>query len=166
MTIHEAVSLVLQASLIGEQGDTLVLEMGRPVSILELARTLIRLSGKNEKDVPIQFTGVRQGERLSEELFYETEEVCRTPFRNIKKAHSACQDWAKLSSNLEELRDALFSSTPSHILARIKQLVPEYSNPFQSQAFPIEETELRENEEPSLPSRSESARLAPQEGWS
>ncbi len=163
MTIHEAVLLVLQASLIGEQGDTLVLEMGRPVSILELARTLIRLSGKNEESVPIQFTGLRQGERLSEELFYEAEEVSRTPFQNIKKAHGACQDWAKLSRNLEELRTALFSGTPGHTLARIRQIVPEYSNPLHSDVSAIEETELGETGDPSLQSTSVSNALTPQE---
>jgi FlaA1/EpsC-like NDP-sugar epimerase len=97
MTIHEAVSLVLQASLIGEPGDTLVLDMGRPVSILELARTLIQLSGKKEEDVPIQFTGLRQGERLSDELFYEREEVAPTSFSNIKRARSVAPDWPRLS---------------------------------------------------------------------
>jgi FlaA1/EpsC-like NDP-sugar epimerase len=162
MTIHEAVSLVLQASLIGEQGDTLVLEMGRPVSILELARTLIRLSGKNEKDVPIQFTGLRQGERLTEELFYEAEEVSRTPFQNIKKAHGACQDWAKLSRNLEELRAPLFSGTPAQTLAGIKRIVPEYSNSVHGDLSGIEETELRQAEEPSSQPTSVSGTLAPQ----
>ncbi len=151
MTIHEAVSLVLQASLIGEQGDTLVLEMGRPVHILELARTLIRLSGKNEKDVPIQFTGLRHGERLTEELFYEAEEVSRTPFKNIKKAHGACQDWDKLSRHLEELRATLFSGTLTQTLAHIKQIVPEYSSPFYGGTSTIEQAKPRETEASSQP---------------
>ena len=64
MTVREAVSLVLQASVIGENGDTLVLDMGQPILILDLVRTLIRLSGKNEKQVTIEFTGLRQGENL------------------------------------------------------------------------------------------------------
>lgn len=162
MTIHEAVSLVLQASLIGEQGDTLVLEMGRPVSILELARTLIRLSGKNENDVPIQFTGLRQGERLTEELFYNEEEVSSTPFENIKKTRGACQDWAKLSRNLEELRAALFSGAPAHTLAGIKQIVPEYSTPVRNNVCAIDETEPRESEEPSSQPTSASGTLTPQ----
>jgi FlaA1/EpsC-like NDP-sugar epimerase len=75
MTIREAVSLVLQASVIGEKGDTLVLDMGQPILILDLVRTLIQLSGKNENDVAIRFTGLRDGEKLSEELFYENEDV-------------------------------------------------------------------------------------------
>jgi FlaA1/EpsC-like NDP-sugar epimerase len=140
MTIHEAVSLVLQASLIGEKGDTLVLDMGRPVPILELARTLIRLSGKNENDVPIQFTGLRQGERLSEELFYEAEDVSSTSFPNIKKARGADQDWSELSRRLDELKATLFAGKASRTMARIKQIVPEYSSTFQSNAPALQES--------------------------
>jgi FlaA1/EpsC-like NDP-sugar epimerase len=150
MTIHEAVSLVLQASLIGEKGDTLVLDMGRPVPILELARTLIRLSGKNEKDVPIQFTGLRQGERLNEELFYEAEEVSPTSFPNIKKARGADQDWSELSRRLVELDATLFAGKSDRTLARIKQIVPEYSSSFQGNASAMENEELwRPAEDPS-----------------
>jgi FlaA1/EpsC-like NDP-sugar epimerase len=154
MTIHEAVSLVLQASLIGEQGDTLVLDMGPPVSILDLARTLIQLSGKNEKDVPIQFTGLRQGERLCEELFYDAEEVSRTSFPNIKKARGASQDWSKLSRSLEELRATLYAAAPDRTLARIKQIVPEYSNPAQKNAPELQSQEAWETS--ATPSRPKS----------
>src|SRR5438105_12545081 len=66
----EAVALVLQAFAIGSHGDILVLEMGEPVRILDLARSLIRLSGKSEQDVKIRFTGLRDGEKLEEELVY------------------------------------------------------------------------------------------------
>jgi len=134
MTIREAVSLVLQASLIGEQSDTLVLDMGRPVPIVELARTLIQLSGKNERDVPIHFTGLRLGERLSEELFYAAEEVSPTSFPTIKRARGARRDWLDLSRRLAQLEATLFSGKSERTLARIKQIVPEYSNPAQAAA--------------------------------
>ena len=75
MTTREAVSLVLQAFAIGNHGDTLVLDMGSPVLILELAKTLIRLSGKTEQEVGIRFTGLRDGEKLFEELSYPNEEI-------------------------------------------------------------------------------------------
>ncbi len=127
MTIHEAVSLVLQASLIGDQGDTLVLDMGRPVPILELARTLIQLSGKNEKDVQIQFTGLRQGERLTEELFYESEQVSVTSFPSIKRARSHGQNWSELSQLLDGLKATLFDQNSDRTFAAIKRIVPEYS---------------------------------------
>src|SRR5439155_20186087 len=75
MVTPEAVALVLQAFAIGDHGDILVLDMGEPVRILDLARSLIRLSGKSEEDVEIQFTGLREGEELNDELFYEYENV-------------------------------------------------------------------------------------------
>ncbi len=70
MTGREAVSLVLQAFTIGEGGDTLALDMGKPVRILDLARKLIVLSGRSEREVSIRFTGLREGEKLKEELYY------------------------------------------------------------------------------------------------
>jgi len=127
MTIREAVSLVLQASAIGEKGDTFVLDMGQPLLVLDLARTLIKLSGRNEDQVPIQFTGLRQGEKLIEELFYEIEEVDETSFPKIKRARGPVQDWESLSRRLEELEAALFADDPDDIRARIKEIVPEYS---------------------------------------
>ena len=127
MTIREAVSLVLQASVIGEKGDTLVLDMGEPLLILDLVRTLIRLSGRNESQVAIQFTGLRQGEKLFEELFYQDEEVDQTSFPKIKRARGASQDWDVLSIKLEELEGALFASGPDSVRAKIKDILPEYS---------------------------------------
>jgi FlaA1/EpsC-like NDP-sugar epimerase len=127
MTIREAVSLVLQASVIGEKGDTLVLDMGRPIPILELVRTLIKLSGRNEKQVAIQFTGLRAGEKLIEELFYGNEEVSQTSFPKIKRARGQQQDWNQLARKLEELEATLFLNGPDSIRAKISEILPEYS---------------------------------------
>lgn len=127
MTIREAVSLVLQASAIGEKGDTFVLDMGQPLLVLDLARTLIKLSGRNESQVPIQFTGLRQGEKLIEELFYENEGVDETSFPKIKRARGPVQDWENLSRQLDGLEAGLFLDHPDDIRARIKEIVPEYS---------------------------------------
>ena len=126
MTIREAVSLVLQASVIGEKGDTLVLDMGEPLAILELARTMIRLSGRNEKQVAIQFTGLRPGEKLIEELFYAYEDVCPTSCPKIKKARGPAQDWTTLSQKLEELEATLFLNGSETVRSKIKEIVPEY----------------------------------------
>jgi len=70
MTIPEAVHLVLQASSTGKSGELLVLDMGEPVKIVQLARDLIKLSGLSEDDVSIVFSGVRPGEKL-EEVFFD-----------------------------------------------------------------------------------------------
>jgi FlaA1/EpsC-like NDP-sugar epimerase len=128
MTIREAVSLVLQASVIGKKGDTFVLDMGQPLLVLELVKTLIKLSGRNENQVPIQFTGLRRGEKLIEELFYENEGVDETLFPKIKRARGPLQDWESLLKQLEELEASLFLDEPDDIRARIKEIVPQYSH--------------------------------------
>jgi FlaA1/EpsC-like NDP-sugar epimerase len=142
MTIREAVSLVLQASVIGEKGDTLVLDMGEPVRIVDLARTLIRLSGKNEADVKIQFTGLREGEKMSEELFYKHEQVGETSFPKIKRARGRMQDWAALERRLEELENALLTNNPDVLRMRIKNIVPEYCTPIEVEAQSLETQNL------------------------
>ncbi len=141
MTIREAVSLVLQASVIGERGDTLVLDMGEPLLILELVRTLIKLSGRDEKQVAIEFTGLRQGEKLKEELFYADEEVDQTSFPKIKRARGSSRDWNTLLSKLEELEGVLFVNESDSVRAKIKEILPEYSCPSDTEAKAIYEEE-------------------------
>jgi len=127
MVTSEAVALVLQAFTIGNHGDVLVLDMGEPVRILDLARTLIRLSGKFEHDVEIKFTGLREGEKLKEELFYEHEEVIPTSCEKIKRTSGALKDWSKLSVQLDELRASMSVNGAAPIRSKIKEIVPEYS---------------------------------------
>lgn len=127
MTTREAVSLVLQAFAIGEDGDTLVLDMGEPVRIVDLANTLIQLSGSRSEDVQIEFTGLRPGEKLIEELFYCDEAVCETSCQKIKKARQAGQPWDELECQLDELRNALYINGADSIRAKIKEIIPEYT---------------------------------------
>jgi len=127
MTIREAVSLVLQASVIGEKGDTLVLDMGTPVPIMQLVQALIRLSGRREREVEIVYTGLREGEKLVEELFYRDEEVGQTSFPKIKKARGPGQEWENLERKLGELETTLFLNGSNDVRARVRDIVPEYS---------------------------------------
>jgi FlaA1/EpsC-like NDP-sugar epimerase len=143
MTIREAVSLVLQASVIGERGDTLVLDMGEPMPILDLVRTLVRLSGRSQYDVSIQFTGLREGEKLMEELFYENEEVGETTFSKIKRARGPAQSWAALSQKLEELEAALFLNGSGIVREKIRQIVPEYCCPSAAEPQAQQQAESR-----------------------
>jgi FlaA1/EpsC-like NDP-sugar epimerase len=146
MTIREAVSLVLQAFAIGDQGDVLVLDMGTPLSIVELARTLIQLSGKKEEEVEIEFTGMRPGEKLFEELFYPEEVVRDTPCPKIKKARNVLCGWGELEAQLDDLRATLYVDGASPIRAKIKQIIPEYSyHPAEVRSFPEESQELRKS---------------------
>jgi len=89
MTIPEAAQLVLQAGLMGRSGQIFVLDMGEPVKIVDLARMLIRLSGKTEQEVPISYVGLRPGEKLYEELLADDETTEPTPHPKLRIAKSA-----------------------------------------------------------------------------
>ncbi|HCP11056.1 MAG TPA: polysaccharide biosynthesis protein [Planctomycetaceae bacterium] len=121
MTIPEAVQLVLQSGAIGAGGDVLILDMGEPVRIVDLAKDMIRLSGQRyPEDIDIVFTGLRPGEKLFEELFYETEQnavrihdkIFRAP-RERGNSEDVVQRELRLlqqhlSSGREELREVLW----------------------------------------------------------
>jgi len=133
MITAEAVALVLQAFAIGDHGDILVLDMGESVRILDLARSLIRLSGKFEHDVQIQFTGLRDGEKLEEELFYSHEKVLPTSCGKIKRTTGTLKDWPGLCRQLEELRLSMSVDGVAPIRTKIKEIVPEYSLPLDAE---------------------------------
>jgi len=86
MTIAEASWLILDAAAIGERGDLFVLAMGDPVRIVDLARDLIRLAGRDPESQPIEIVGLRPGEKLHEELFYDTERVEPTSVAKVLRA--------------------------------------------------------------------------------
>jgi FlaA1/EpsC-like NDP-sugar epimerase len=100
--------------------------MGTPVRIVDMARTLIRLSGTPEESVQIQFTGLREGEKLEEELFYRHEEVLPTTCDKIKRINGSKPDNRRLCSQLEELRTSLSIDGTGPIRAKIREIVPEY----------------------------------------
>jgi FlaA1/EpsC-like NDP-sugar epimerase len=88
MSIPEAAQLVLQAGLMGTGGEIFVLDMGEPVKIVDLARELVRLSGYGESDIGIEFTGLRPGEKLYEELLANDEHTLTTPHPKLRIAKS------------------------------------------------------------------------------
>jgi len=108
MTIPEACQLIMQAAVIGAGGETFVLDMGEPVKIRYLAEQMIRLSGREPgRDIQIQFTGLRPGEKLYEELFYDSEAYAPTPHAKIHVARQAgAVDAARLQAALAALRVA------------------------------------------------------------
>jgi FlaA1/EpsC-like NDP-sugar epimerase len=146
MITREAVSLVLQASAIGEHGDILVLDMGEPVSILQLARTLIQLSGKTEEEVGIQFIGLREGEKLHEELYSPSEEVSPTSRSKIKRIRTKPMTWPALANHLRELEASLTVDGSDPVLRKLREIVPEYSaerNEHHTESSPSKQTALR-----------------------
>ena len=126
MTIPEAVSLVLQAFTVGKDGEILVLEMGRPIRIVELARTLIRLCGKSEDDIEIVFTGLRPGEKLHEELFYDSEAGLTTECEKVMRTSGSIMPWPVLQQHLGELDDLVYSASDAVIRRKLGQIVPEF----------------------------------------
>jgi FlaA1/EpsC-like NDP-sugar epimerase len=112
MTIPEAVQLVLQSGFVGEGGDVLILDMGEPVKILDLAKDMIRLSGQHyPDDIDIVFTGLRPGEKLYEELFYETEQnACRIHEKIFRAPRETECDKTVVEDELQLLTEHLTSS--------------------------------------------------------
>ena len=127
MTIPEAVQLVLQAGAIGESGDIMILDMGDPVRIFDLARDMILLSGlKYPDDIDIVFSGIRPGEKLFEELFYESEDGARKVHDQIFRAPRAHVDSAYMSSVMHRLENASYSGAGSDAAAILREIVAGY----------------------------------------
>jgi FlaA1/EpsC-like NDP-sugar epimerase len=125
MTIPEASQLILQAATMGRGGEIFVLDMGEPVSITYLAEQMIRLSGKRPHvDIPIVYTGLRPGEKLFEELFYDGEQRIATGHRKILLARFADVDWDELNVAMKELEAAADSWDEEGMRAVLERLVP------------------------------------------
>jgi len=126
MTIPEAARLVLQAATIGQTGQVLVLDMGEPVRITDLARSMIRLSGRSEQEIRIKFTGLRPGEKLYEELIADADCTVATTISRVRIADLGTQI---IDSGLNAWIRALQTGerqTREKILVELKKIVPEY----------------------------------------
>lgn len=127
MTIPEAVQLVLQASALGQGGEVFVLDMGEPVKIMDLAKTLIRLSGLEPgRDIDIKITGRRPGEKLYEEVLTAEEGTEATRFDRIYSARVATTDTEGLRRRLDDLAEMTFSGQFHGIVDKLVELVPTY----------------------------------------
>ena len=126
MTIPEAVQLVLQAGAMAEGGEVFVLDMGEPVRILDLARNLIKLSGfEPDVDIKIEFTGLRPGEKLYEELLTAEEGLRATRNDKIFVARPGFSDYESLKKEIERLKDIVLMN-PDGLFEHIRGLVPTY----------------------------------------
>ena len=126
MTIPEAVSLVVQAGAIGGRGQVYVLEMGEPVKILDLARNMIRLSGKEpEQDIAIEFVGAKPGEKLHEVLWNEGEAVGPTSHAKILRAARAPIDPEWLEDELVELDQMVARGETLDVVSKLATLMRE-----------------------------------------
>jgi FlaA1/EpsC-like NDP-sugar epimerase len=126
MTIPEAAQLVLQASTIGMGGEVFILHMGEPVSMMQLAETLISLSGlKPHDDIKIVETGIRPGEKLYEELTFESEETVPTSHPKIFVCKIASLEPKEIRQALEQLRELVRSGDESQLRRVLNELIPE-----------------------------------------
>jgi FlaA1/EpsC-like NDP-sugar epimerase len=125
MSIPEAVQLVLQAGLMGRGGEIFVLDMGEPVKIADLARDMIRLSGLSESEIRIEYTGLRPGEKLFEELLAADESTLPTPHPKLRiaKARQEGSGWLEQLSIWLGRTDMPDDATVRTQLAR---WVPDY----------------------------------------
>ena len=136
MTIPEAAQMIIQAGAMGKGGEIFILRMGTPVKIVDMAKDLIRLSGKEpDKDIKIVFTGLRDGEKLNEELITVGEGIVPTDHEKIMvlrsngfshglKGPAELQAW--LSAELQHLYDAAHRHDSHAIKKKLHEIVPEY----------------------------------------
>ncbi len=128
MTIPEASQLVLQASTLGRGGEIFVLDMGDPVKISDLARNLILLSGlRPNDDIEIQYTGMRPGEKLFEELHLHDENTVPAGHEKIKAFAGQSLSYTEAENLVENLKDICEERNLGRLVLAIKKLVPDYS---------------------------------------
>ena len=126
MSIPEAVQLVMVAGTLGDGGEIFLLDMGEPVRIIDLARRLITLSGfQPDKDVEIVFTGLRPGEKLHEELYWQGEGIVPTENKKITMWKPNGLDAATLFSQLTELEKSIEANDLGRVITTLGDLVPE-----------------------------------------
>ncbi len=130
MTVREAVELVIQSATLEnktKQGEIFVLEMGQPIAIVEIAEQLIRLAGlRPNKDIKINFTGLRPGEKILEELHYKNEKFLKTKNKSIFVVKPKIEPYGKLSKSLANLIDLAKNGKLEECYKIMSTIVPEY----------------------------------------
>ncbi|MBD3422638.1 MAG: NAD-dependent epimerase/dehydratase family protein [Chitinivibrionales bacterium] len=130
MSIPEAVQLVLQASTLNQSNTIFLLDMGEPVFIADLAKNLIELSGlKVGEDIEIEYTGLRAGEKLFEELLTESEDIVKTPFEKIRMQKNKNFDPDKVNKFVHDLRTIVELGNVKTLYDNMSDLVPEMTGP-------------------------------------
>ncbi len=133
MTIPEAVKLIFQATKMSDGNDIFVLDMGEPIKILEIAHRLIKLSGlQPDKDIKIEYIGLRPGEKLSEELWNRDEVPLQTAHPKIMKAiGSHYNNWKKMEDHIREFEEYVSEHDIEAIYTKLHQMVPEFTGGFE-----------------------------------
>jgi FlaA1/EpsC-like NDP-sugar epimerase len=128
MTIPEAASLVVQASAKSQGSEIFVLDMGEPIRIVDLAENMIRLAGMVPyEDIDIEFTGLRPGEKLFEEINGKTQSVSATCHEKIQVLREQPMNWPMITGWIGELEELLAARQEPEVIAHIQRMVPEYT---------------------------------------
>jgi FlaA1/EpsC-like NDP-sugar epimerase len=142
MTIPEACRLVLEAGTMGHGGEIFIFDMGKPIRIVDLAKKMIRLSGfEPEKDIEIVFTGLREGEKLYEELLNNREDTMQTHHQKILKAKVREYDYTYIQNMIELFSDLIGDRNELKMVALMKEIVPEFKSNYSRYEVLDQETE-------------------------
>ena len=131
MTIPEACRLVLEAGTMGRGGEIFIFDMGQPIKIVDLAKKMIKLSGfEPGKDIDIIFTGLREGEKLYEELLSNHENTIQTHHQKILKANVQEYDYVYIQSMIELFQDLVNDKNELKVVTLMKEIVPEFKSNY------------------------------------
>ena len=125
MSIPEATQLILQAALVGRGGEVIALDMGEPVRIVDLARQLIEISGAGGSEIRIEYTGVRPGEKLNEQLLADDEESQPTPHPKLRIVRAPTSTNPRLIEELEIWIASPVATDAASVRTRLKDLGSE-----------------------------------------
>ena len=129
MTIPEACRLVLEAGTMGNGGEIFVFDMGEPVKIADLARRMIVLAGfKPDKDIKIEYTGLRPGEKLYEEVLSDKENTKETPHSKINVAAVREYEYAEVAPRIDKLAQLSMDVKIPELVQEMKVMVPEFKS--------------------------------------
>ncbi|MET0571646.1 MAG: SDR family NAD(P)-dependent oxidoreductase [Pedobacter agri] len=127
MTIPEAVQLVMEAGAMGKGGEIFLFDMGKPIKIVDLAENMIRLAGLTPNvDIKIEFTGLRPGEKLHEELLLQEEQLIETHHPKIKISKKVCYSYLYVNKAINDLIELNNDGDDFAIVKKMKEIVPDY----------------------------------------
>ena len=140
MTIPEATQLVMTSGAMAKNGELYVLDMGKPVKIIDLAESMIRLSGLEPgKDIQIVETGLRPGEKMYEELLVQGEKLGKTKNKKIFTEKDTPLSEAEVEDKLRILEEALATKSNRAVKKALKEVVPTYRAPEEINGAALEE---------------------------
>ncbi len=136
MSIEEATQLILQAGAMGQGGEIFLLKMGKPIKIVDMARQLIKLSGRiPDVEIKIQYTGLREGEKLYEELITDGEGIVETGHEKIMVLRGVQEEYNRLLNGIEQLREKANKQDTKGIKDIMHEIIPEYKPDYETEGI-------------------------------